>query len=197
MTDLSAAIKILKNGGIVIFPTDTVYGIGCRIDREKSIKRLLTIKKRPPAKAVPVLVDSIKMAKNFWRLPLPVEIENLLKNYWPGALTVVYFCRKNKTFQIIRGRNKTLGIRLPDSNLVRSLIKAVGVPLLGPSANFYQGKAPYRFEDLDPELISLSDWTVKGNCLGKKASTVVDCTKIPFKVLRQGVVKLELSDLKL
>ena len=71
MTDLTEAVKILKQGGIVIYPTDTAFGIGCRIDNKKSIQKLFRLRKRPQSRATPVLVDSIRMAEKYFISPLP------------------------------------------------------------------------------------------------------------------------------
>ena len=102
-SDINKAIKILKQGGIVIFPTDTAFGIGCRIDSEDAIERLFKIRKRPANQAMPVLVDSLAMAKNYLRdIPKDAE-EKLIKKYWPGALTLILQCIKEKIPALVRG----------------------------------------------------------------------------------------------
>ena len=111
--ELKKAGDFLKRGGIVIFPTDTAFGIGCRIDNEESVERLFKIRKRPNNMAVPVLVNSIKMAQAYLK-EVDEKVLNLMKKYWPGALTVVYNCKIDKVNPLIRGNGETLGVRMPD-----------------------------------------------------------------------------------
>ncbi len=190
--NIKEAIDVLKNGGIVVFPTDTAYGIGCRIDNEKAVKRLFEIRKRPPTKATPVLVDTVKMAQDYLQ-PIPKEvINNLIEPYWPGALTIVLPCKTEKIPELVRGKSTTLGVRIPNHPLARTLIRELGLPILGPSANFHGKKTPYSFEELDSRLLKLVDCVVQGEVLFKQASTVIDCTQKPWKILREGAVSLEL-----
>ena len=192
MSDLNEAIKIFNQGGIVIFPTDTAFGIGCRIDNERAIKKLFEIRKRPLTQAVPVLVDSVLMAKIYVK-EIPEDVLNkLIKPYWPGALTIVLSCREDKVFSLVRGGGVGLGIREPNFPPLLEIIRSVGVPILGPSANFHGDKTPYKIKDLNPELVSLADYVLKGECLGNLASTVIDCTKKPWSVLRKGTLDIKI-----
>jgi L-threonylcarbamoyladenylate synthase len=192
MDDVQKAIEILKNGGIVIFPTDTAFGIGCRIDDTEAVKRLFTIRKRPETKAVPVLISSLHMAEEYVEEISQEVIEKLINPYWPGAVTVVLKSKTDNVPSQVRGGGETIGLRVPDHLTPLALINGVGVPILGTSANFAGEETPYIFERLNRELVKLVDYVVPGECHSKKASTVIDCTQIPWKVLRQGAVNLEL-----
>ena len=186
------AIKIFKNGGIVIFPTDTAFGIGCLVDNEKAVARLFSIRKRPQTQATPVLIDTVKMAQNYL-MPIPREvIDKLIEPYWPGALTIIFPCNTKKVPSLIRGGGETLGVRIPNHPVARAIIRGVGVPILGPSANFHGEKTPYSFDELDQNLVKLVDYVVSGECTIKNASTVVDCSLKPWKVVRKGAVKIDL-----
>lgn len=188
--EIEEAIKILTQGGIVIFPTDTAFGIGCRIDDEKAIERLFKIRRRPQEKAVPVLVDSFEMAQEYL-LPISKDVrEKLIKPFWPGALTIILPCKLDKVPELVRGGGSNLGVRMPDNEVVLSLIGGVGVPILGSSANFSGGKTPFQFLDIDKELLSKVDYVVEGECKFKEPSTVIDCSVRPWKIIRMGVVKL-------
>lgn len=192
MNTLKEAIDILKKGGIVIFPTDTAYGIGCRMDDEKAVERLFSLRRRPQHQATPVLVSSRSMAEKYLRSPLPDNVRRLCDTYWPGGVTVIYHCQIENVPLLVRGGGTTLGVRMPDHEIPLALIHEVGIPLLGPSANFHGDKTPYRYTDLDKDLVKLVDFVIEGECKGKLASTVVDCTKTPFHIVREGAVKINI-----
>lgn len=189
--EIQKAVEILKGGGIIIFPTDTAFGIGCRIDNEKAIERLFDIRKRPRNQPVSVLVDSIEMAQDYL-LPISEEVQQkLIKKYWPGALTIILQSRIDKVSNLVRGGENNLGVRMPNNKITLSLIKGVGVPILGPSANFHGEKTPYELKDLNPELIKLVDYVVSSqDKSGENASTVIDCSKKPWQILRKGAVRI-------
>src|SRR5258708_1766141 len=130
MAHVAEAVRILKQGGIVIFPTDTAFGIGCRIDDTDAVQRLFALRKRPETKAVPVLVSSLYMAQEYVQ-EIPEEvIEKLIKPYWPGALTIVLQSKINKVPSLVRGGGETIGLRVPDHLTTLALINGVGIPLL-------------------------------------------------------------------
>lgn len=186
---IQKAIKVLNQGGIIIYPTDTAFGIGCRIDDHKAVDRLFALRRRPTTQAMPVLVASDAMALAYFDSPSDI-VRRLMREHWPGALTIVAPCKKELIYSPIRGGGKTVGLRMPNHAVPLKIIETVGVPILGPSANFHGAPTPYRFEDLNPELIALVDYVVPGECLIKQASTVVDCSVEPYRILRQGAVKL-------
>lgn len=188
---INKGVEILKSGGIVIFPTDTAFGMGCRIDDEKAVRRLFQIRKRPETQPTPVLVDTLGMAQKYL-LPIPKEvIDTLIEPYWPGALTIVLPCDIEKVLKLVRGGGNTLGVRIPNHPTTRTLIRELGLPILGPSANFHGEKTPYETSDLDLKLLNMVDFIVKGECTIKRASTVIDCSKKPWEVVRKGAVYID------
>ncbi len=192
MNDIEKAVKILNQGGIIIFPTDTAFGIGCRVDREDAIKKLFAIRKRPRDQAVPVLFDNKETIKKFvTEIPSDVE-EKLMDRYWPGALTIVMSCLTDRVPVLVRGGGKNIGVRIPDNETILSIIKKTGTGILGPSANFHGEATPYAFEDLNPELVGLVDYVVPGECKLKNASTVIDCSGNEWQIIREGAIKLNL-----
>ena len=189
---IKKAAEVLKQGGIVIFPTDTAFGIGCRMDNEDSVKRLFSLRKRPQDQATPVLFSSIEMMKDYL-LDIPKEVkEELMDKYWPGAITIILPCKTDKVFNLIRGSSSNLGVRIPDDDNLISIIEKLGVGILGPSANFHGAKTPYNFKDLDPELVNFADFVVEGECKLKKPSTVIDCSVKPLQIIREGAINLNL-----
>ncbi len=186
---IKAAIQTLSVDGIIIYPTDTAFGIGCRVDRHEAVDRLFAIRKRPLTQATPVLVSSKDMALAYFAYPSDV-VRRLMDEYWPGALTIVAPCKKNLIYSPIRGDGNNIGLRMPNHETALTIIRGVGVPILGPSANFHAAPTPYRQEDLDPELVKLVDLVVPGTCSIGNISTVVDCSVEPYKIIRQGAVQL-------
>jgi L-threonylcarbamoyladenylate synthase len=186
---IDKAVSILSKGGIIIFPTDTVWGMGCRIDSSDSINRLYKIRRRPDSQASPVLVSSIEQAKEYYQ-KIPKEVEHLINKYWPGGLTVVYEAKTDKIPGLVRANKNTIGLRMPNHQNLLQLIGMSKVPLLGPSANFHNFPTPMKFSELDPELIRLVDYVLPGECLGNKASTVIDVCVKPWKIIRRGAVEV-------
>jgi L-threonylcarbamoyladenylate synthase len=187
---IAQAIRIVKNGGLVIYPTDTAFAIGCRIDNPEAVDRLFSIRERPLTQATPVLVSSIDQALSYFIQPNDI-VRRLMAQHWPGALTIISHCDSHVIYSPIRGGGNTIGLRQPNHETAHALIAGVGVPLLGPSANFHGKPTPYTFESLDPELCTLVDVVLPGVCSVGLASTVVDCTDEVPRVLRQGTITVE------
>lgn len=191
MDQITHAVSVLRNGGIVIFPTDTAFGIGCRIDDKKAVERLFNLRRRPQEKATPILVDTVKMAQDYLQ-PIPQEVvQTLIEPYWPGALTIVLPCLTDKVPSLVRGGGSALGLRIPNHTIARAIIRNLGLPILGPSANFHGEATPFLFKELNSELIKQVDFVVEGECTIKQASTVINCAEKPWKILRHGAVRLE------
>ncbi len=186
---ITQAIKVLNNGGVVVYPTDTAFGVGCRIDNSDAINRVFQIRNRPTAQALPILVASCEQALTYYRSSSDI-VRHLMKTYWPGALTIVDYCKKNLIFSPIRAGGETVGLRWPNHPVPQALIEGVGVPIGGPSANFHGKPTPFTFNSLDPKFIKLVDFVVPGRRKGQQSSTVVDCTVKPYKIIRQGAIVL-------
>lgn len=175
---INKAVKILKQGGVVIFPTDTVYGIGCRYDLPHAIERIKNIKST--TQNFPILISNINQAHN---LAVMDNIAiNLATSYWPGALTIILLAKKS---------HHKIGLRMPDSDIVKNIIDKLGKPIIGTSANFHKQPPVTKSEDLDSRLVNLADYVIRGECKEKAESTVVDATMTPVKILREGVVKIK------
>ena len=189
---IEEAVRVLNNGGIIIFPTDTAFGIGCRIDNEEATARLFKIRNRPTNQPTPILVNGLEMVKEYADFVPEEVIQNLINPFWPGALTIVLKAKINKVPLLVRGGTETVGVRMPGQLAMLELIKSVGVPILGPSANFHGAPTPYDFSSLDPKLTSLVDYVIEGECSVKNTSTVVDCTKTPWEILRRGAIQVKI-----
>lgn len=159
------------------------------MDDMKAVDRLFKLRKRSRAQATPVLVSSREQALTYY-LNSPEIVRHLMEKYWPGALTIIAPCKKNLVYSPIRGDGTNIGLRMPHHETALALIRGVGMPILGPSANFHGFPTPFRFEELDSNLTKLVDYVVPGVCLEGNASTVVDCTIRPYKIIRQGSIVL-------
>lgn len=191
LKEIEKVVTILKDGGVVIFPTDTVYGVGCRFDNQDAVNRLYKIKGAPQAQFFPILVSKITQVKRLAKVNNSAE--KLMREYWPGGLTVILIKSSDlkpglKQLRKPGLRHNKIGFRMPDSDLVRSIIDKVGVPIIGTSANFHGKSVPRSFEELNPEFVKLADFVIKGKCQGGIESTVVDTTVDPPAIIRQGAV---------
>lgn len=193
MDKIKKATEVLRQGGIAIFPTDTAIGMGCRIDDEKAVKKLFEIRKRPENKPLLILVSSVEMAEKYL-LPISEKVNNqLIKPYWPGKLTIILKCKTDKVSNLVRGGTDTIGVRFPDNKILLELINGLGVPIVAPSANFSGEKTPFKFEDLNPELVKLADYVLDEEIeVSSEAnvSTIIDCTVEPWKIIRKGAVSV-------
>lgn len=190
MDEIQRSIKILNQGGVIIFPTDTVWGIGCRLDNEEAIKRVFTIRNRPKEKAVLAVVDSIAMAQEYLK-PIPDDVRmQLMEKYWPGGLTIILPCKIEKVPGIARGGGNTLGVRQTNHPILLEILKEIKVPLIAPSANFAGQNTPILSKDLDPNLTAMVDFVVPGESLGQQVSTIVNCSVKQWKVIREGIVRI-------
>lgn len=177
--EIESAAAIIRLGGVVIFPTDTVYGIGASSDSKKSIERIYQIKGTPKSQAFPLLISDVGQVRN--KAKITLSAEKLIEKHWPGALTII--------LESLDGREK-IGFRLPNSLLVRILIEKVTVPIIGTSANFHGKRTANSFDNLDPEFSKLADYTIEGECKLGVESTVVDASVDPPKVIREGAVTI-------
>jgi L-threonylcarbamoyladenylate synthase len=189
--NIKQAIKVLKQGGIVIYPTDTAFGIGCRMDDEQAVEKLFSIRKRPNIQAVPVLFSSTKMMEEYVT-DIPGRVmDDLMLKYWPGALTVILPADLKKVPKLVRGGGISIGCRIPAHEVPLSLIAGLKVPIIGTSANFHGEPTPYTLAEIDPQLHYLVDYLVPGTTSVGKESTVIDCVNEPWKIVRQGAVEVK------
>ncbi len=180
----------MKRGGIVAFPTETVYGVAARYDDEKAVAKIFRAKGRPEDNPLIVHISNIRQLPLLAR-EIPVAAEKLIKRFWPGPLTLIF----KKTDWVpprVTAGLPTVAVRMPSHPVARKLISAAGVPLAAPSANRSGRPSSTRFEHVKKELGGRVDMILDG---GKSRhgleSTVVDCTVEPFRLLRPGFVTLE------
>jgi len=172
--------EVLNKGGLVIIPTETVYGVVVNSLDDLAVKRLYEIKKRPLDKPFTIILDRKERIEEFSQ-NIPRSAYKLIDKFWPGPLTIV-----------IRAENKTIGLRMPDYPFLLKLISEVGFPLYCPSANISGRKPPCTLEEALEDLDGLVDLAIDGGPtpLGRE-STVVDLTQEEFSILREGAIPKE------
>ncbi|MCL5411432.1 MAG: L-threonylcarbamoyladenylate synthase [Patescibacteria group bacterium] len=182
---IKKAVETFKNGGVIVFPTDTIHGLGCTLNNKKAIERVYQIKGRYQQPS-PVLVGSLNQAKDIAYLNKIAR--KLISRFWPGGLTVVVPTRVNRVPELIKGSNETVGLRMPNFHLLLKIINLLEEPILGTSANVAGQPPAISQETLDERLANLVDYIVPGKSLGKKPSTIVDLTQKPAQVIREGAI---------
>lgn len=181
---IKKAALVLKGGGLVAFPTETVYGLGANLFDKKAIEKVYEIKSRPRNKPLTVhIADRVAVKKMDCRIPSAAG--RLMDRYWPGPLTIILKDR----------RGKKIGFRMPDNKVAFLLIKRAGVPVVAPSANISGDKPPVSAKDVLRGLGGDIDVVIDG---GKTRigveSTVVDMTGRTPRILREGAIsKMEIG----
>jgi len=180
-------VECLRNGGVIIYPTDTVYGIGCDIFQHKAVERIARIKgiKTDKANFSFVCYDLSHISDFTRQISNPVY--KLMKKALPGPFTFILNGNSNVP-ALFESKKKTVGIRIPDNSIARQIVFELGNPIMSTSVIGDSDNIEYT---TDPELMyeryqSLVDIVIDGGYGGIETSTVIDCTDDDFKIIRQG-----------
>jgi len=181
------AVALLRNGGVIAFPTSTLYGLGADARNPDAIRRIFTIKSRSPKEAILILIRDKK-----WLQPLVKEIpliaEVLMEAFWPGGITMVFQASQN-ILPDLMGDTGKIGIRIPKHPVAAALVSQLDGPLTGTSANLSGRPGCADVANLDVELASQLDGVLDAGPLqGGPGSTVIDVTQDPPQVLREGTI---------
>ncbi len=189
---IKSVADTLNKGGLVIFPTDTIYGLGCSIEHIKAVNRIAQLKGIKKDKAnFSMIISNMSMLAEFTK-PIDNHIFRLMRKNLPGPFTFILNASSNIP-KIFQSKKKTIGIRIPDNNIVRSIIEELGHPIITTSIHDDDDVVEYT---TDPELIyekyrNLVDIVIDGGYGDNEASTIVDCTTGEPIITRQGKGKLE------
>jgi tRNA threonylcarbamoyl adenosine modification protein (Sua5/YciO/YrdC/YwlC family) len=184
-------VDVLRDGGVVIYPTDTVYGMGCDITSQKAIDRICRIKGINPKKHnFSMICADLSNIAEFTRI-ITKPVFKLMKKAFPGPFTFILDA-SNQVPKILHSKKKTIGIRIPNHSIPLLLVKELGNPILTTSINDEDEVVEY---STDPELIfekyeNLVDVVIDGGYGQNVASTILDCTGHEIEILRQGLGKL-------
>lgn len=185
---ISEALSILRSGGLVAFPTDTVYGLGCLAFDRKAVESIYIAKDRPVEKAIPVLVaeimDTEKIVTEFPPIPRILALR-----FWPGPLTCIL--PKKPTLPEAVSATSTIGVRIPDEVTARVLLRNAG-PMAVTSANISGQPSPSTAEEVFEQLNGRIPLIIDGGKTpGGLPSTVIDCLSDEFKILREGPISAD------
>ena len=179
---ITLAIESIKNGGVIIFPTDTVYGIGCDPYNDDAVKKIYELKNRDGRKPLPILGYSKRLLENIVKFD---EITNrIAEKFWPGRLTIVLPLKDDKLKKLSKGTN-TLAVRVPNNKCVLTLLKKCEL-IVGTSANI-SGKEPFTDpQNTENDLIDCDIFLNDGIIQSSGASTVIKIENGEIKILRSG-----------
>ena len=182
------ALEILKAGGLVAFPTDTVYGVGALAFDGKAVESIYAAKDRPVEKAIPVLIGDPEDLEKVG-IHIPASAHKLAVRFWPGPLTILVPKRAGLPESV--SATSTVGVRVPDHEVARAILRAAG-PMAVTSANISGEASPVTAEEVYEQLGGRIDLIIDGGKTpGGVPSTLVDCTTPELKVLREGPISLE------
>lgn len=190
--EIEKVVKFLRDGGVIIYPTDTVYGLGCDISKQRAVERVARIKGVKADKSnFSFIVDDLSHLSDYTK-PLNNNIYKLMKRNLPGPFTFILEANSNVP-KLLKRKKKNVGIRIPDNNIIRAIVRELGNPILTTSIHSIDRVIEY---DTDPELIHeamdhLVDLVIDGGYGNNIPSTVVDCTGNDIEIIRQGLGKLE------
>jgi len=189
---IEQVVDVLKKGGLIIYPTDTIYGLGCDITNPKAIEKICRIRGIKPEKAnFSFICHDLSHISDFIK-PIDNTTFRVLKKALPGPFTFI-FNANNNVPKLLSSNKKTVGIRVPDNNIARCIVKELGNPILSTSIKDDDELIEY---STDPELIyekyqDLVDLVIDGGYGDNEASTVVDCTNGEFEIIREGKGDIE------
>ena len=184
--NLRMIVECLLDGGVIIYPTDTIYGLGCDITQRNAVERICRIKQVDPAKAqLSFICYDLSDLSNYTK-SISTPVYRLLKTYLPGPYTFILPASKQVP-KILKSRKDTIGLRIPDNVIARSLVKELGHPILSSSLPGDMVEDYTDPEIMEDKFKNLVDIVVDGGIGGILPSTVVDCTGDEPAVLRKGL----------
>ena len=183
---IKTIVDCLQNGGVIIYPTDTIYGLGCDIFQHKAIERICRIKNVDPQKAQLSFICNDLSDLSTYTKQISTPVYRMLKQYLPGPYTFILPASREVP-KILKSKKDTIGLRVPDNEIARTIIRELGHPILSASL---PGEMVEEYTD--PEYMhdnfkKLVDLVVDGGIGGMVPSTIVDCTEDEPVVLREGL----------
>jgi len=176
-------VEVLKNGGIIVYPTDTIYGLGCDIFNKKAVAKIYQIKKREKKKPMSIICTDLKEIAKY--AVIPDYAFMLLKKCLPGPYTFILKAR-SQTPKTVLSKNKTVGIRIPDNKICLEIVKKLGNPIITTSLNISGQKVLTNPNQLTKEMSSKLDLIVDAGTLNQEPSSIIDLSSTVPIILRKG-----------
>ncbi len=189
---INQVVDVLQKGGVIIYPTDTVYGIGCDISNQKAVEKVARIKGVKLEKAnFSFICNDLSHLSDFTK-NISNDTFKLMKRNLPGAFTFILNANNNVP-KLFKNKKKTVGIRIPDNDIIREIVRKLGNPILTTSIKDDDEIVEYT---TDPELIHENykekvDLVIDGGYGNNEPSTIVDCTSDDAEIIREGLGELE------
>jgi len=184
---IAEAARVLKEKGVVIYPTETLYGLGANPLSPEAMKRLYAIKGRAAAKPIPFLIKDHEMLGALVEAVPPLGRE-LMERYWPGPLTLIFRARKGLPAPL-RGKNGTIALRISSSPVARRIVEAMDAPLTSTSANLAGGEDIIDGRQLAQLFGNQVDLILDSGKVRGTGSTVIDLTVSPVRIVREGMIR--------
>jgi L-threonylcarbamoyladenylate synthase len=179
--------RVIRKGGVIVYPTETIYGLGCSAFDEKAIKRIFEIKQRPETNPMLVLVRNRAMLRELVD-EIPSKAIELMDCFWPGPLTIVFHAREKVSSSLTAGSGK-IGVRMPGSRFCLKLLDESQIPLVSTSANISGKKASSSIHSLKRMFADKVDSIIDAGSLASSLpSTVVDVSSRKVQILREGAI---------
>ncbi len=186
---IAEAVNVLRGGGLVCLPTDTVYGLAAAAENNAAVQRLFAAKDRASDNPLPIFISSINALPSVCD-DVPVDVMQLANAFWPGALTIV-IPKANAFHSLALVGGDTVAVRVPGHELVLAIVKEFGRPVTGTSANISGLPSPSTAYDADAQIGDRVDLLIDGGRAGGAESTIVDLTGERPAILRQGAVSAQ------
>lgn len=184
---IDKCVSILEEGGVIIYPTDTVYGIGCDITNKEAVERVAQIRKMDPGKALFSFICKDISQVSDYAAQISNDVFRVMKHNLPGPFTFILKAN-NKTPKILKNRKETIGVRIPDNNIVQALVEGLGRPILTASLKNDDEVLEYfnEAEDIYKDYGKIVDAVIDGGPGGNIPSTIIDCTGEEPLLQREG-----------
>jgi len=181
------AVRLIQEGGLLAYPTDTVYGVGCDAYDNAAVLRVYAVKQRPRSDPLPLLIADLEQLVDLVA-DVPEAAGRLMRRFWPGALTLI-LRKGRRVSSLVAAGGEHVAVRLPDHPIPRSLVRLAGVPIVGTSANLHGSRSPTTAQHVAFELGDRVDMILDGGRTRHgRESTVVDATTDPPRVVRVGAI---------
>lgn len=189
--ELVDIVNIIKQDGIIVFPTETVYGIGGNALSKDVIKKIYNIKKRPQDKALNILVKNKEEIERYAYISNIIE-KKIIDNFMPGPITIILKKKKSEISDLLTANNDTIGIRIPNNNIIKRILEECNLPLAAPSANISGKPSSIKLEDIKEDFDNKVEAFIDGGvCKQSMSSTIVKVIDGKVKILREGVISID------